>query len=182
VSSPVFTLPHSQRRTFTIPYSCYHFNRPNRPFNVSARTLQERHYVCATKPNRLMLLRQIFAVCCENRKKNINTLCAGKLKNSHAIQVETTMLWRVSIYHLHFKWPAHDIFHNNNVIITLNSAFPMTSCIFMFLPTAAGFRNTIQNYRPLGRPRRRWVDNIKMNLREIGWDGGDWINLAQDRD
>jgi hypothetical protein len=36
--------------------------------------------------------------------------------------------------------------------------------------------------RPLGRPRCRWVDNIKMDLREIGWDGGDWINLAQDRD
>jgi hypothetical protein len=36
--------------------------------------------------------------------------------------------------------------------------------------------------RPLGRARRRWVDNIKMDLREIGWDGRDWINLAQDRD
>jgi hypothetical protein len=36
--------------------------------------------------------------------------------------------------------------------------------------------------RPLGRPRRRWVDNIKMDLREIGWDGGDCIDLAQDRD
>jgi hypothetical protein len=36
--------------------------------------------------------------------------------------------------------------------------------------------------RPLGRPRRRWVDNIKMDHREIGWDGGDWIDLAQDRD
>jgi hypothetical protein len=36
--------------------------------------------------------------------------------------------------------------------------------------------------RPLGRPRRRWVDNIKMDLREVGWDGMDWINLAQDRD
>jgi hypothetical protein len=31
-------------------------------------------------------------------------------------------------------------------------------------------------------PRRRWVDNIKMDLREIGWDGMDWIDLAQDRD
>jgi hypothetical protein len=31
--------------------------------------------------------------------------------------------------------------------------------------------------RPLGRPRRRWVDNIKMGLREIGWDGVDWIGL-----
>jgi hypothetical protein len=36
--------------------------------------------------------------------------------------------------------------------------------------------------KPLGRPRRRWVDYIKMNLREIGWDGMDWIGLAEDRD
>jgi hypothetical protein len=36
--------------------------------------------------------------------------------------------------------------------------------------------------RPVRRPRRRWVDNIKMDLREIGWDGMDWIDLAQDRD
>jgi hypothetical protein len=36
--------------------------------------------------------------------------------------------------------------------------------------------------RPLGRPRRRWVDNIKMDLREIGWDDMDLIDLAQDRD
>jgi hypothetical protein len=36
--------------------------------------------------------------------------------------------------------------------------------------------------RPLGRPRRRCVDNIKMDHREIEWDGVDWIELAQDRD
>jgi hypothetical protein len=36
--------------------------------------------------------------------------------------------------------------------------------------------------RPLGRPRRRWVDNIKMDHREIGRGGIDWIDLAQDRD
>jgi hypothetical protein len=36
--------------------------------------------------------------------------------------------------------------------------------------------------RPLGRPRHRRVNNIKMNLREIGWDGMDWTDLAQDRD
>jgi hypothetical protein len=35
---------------------------------------------------------------------------------------------------------------------------------------------------PLGRPRRRWEDNIKADLREIGWDGVDWIDVAQDRD
>jgi hypothetical protein len=35
--------------------------------------------------------------------------------------------------------------------------------------------------RPLGRPRRRWEDNIKMDLRETGIDGANWIQLAQDR-
>ena len=36
--------------------------------------------------------------------------------------------------------------------------------------------------RPLGRPRRRWVDNIRMDLQEVGCGYGDWIGLAQDRD
>jgi hypothetical protein len=36
--------------------------------------------------------------------------------------------------------------------------------------------------KPLGRPRRRWVDTIKMDLGEIGWGGVDWIGLARDRD
>jgi hypothetical protein len=35
---------------------------------------------------------------------------------------------------------------------------------------------------PLGRPRRRWVDNIKMDLREREWDGVNWIDMAQHRD
>jgi hypothetical protein len=36
--------------------------------------------------------------------------------------------------------------------------------------------------RPLERPRHRWVDNIKMDLREIGWDGADSMDMAEDRD
>jgi hypothetical protein len=36
--------------------------------------------------------------------------------------------------------------------------------------------------RPLERLRRRLLDNIKIDLREIGWDGMDWIDLSQDRD
>jgi hypothetical protein len=35
--------------------------------------------------------------------------------------------------------------------------------------------------RPLGRPRRRWLDNIRMDLAEVGWGDVDWIGLAQDR-
>jgi hypothetical protein len=36
--------------------------------------------------------------------------------------------------------------------------------------------------RPLGRPRRRWEDNIKMDVQEVGWGGMDWIDMAQDMD
>jgi hypothetical protein len=36
--------------------------------------------------------------------------------------------------------------------------------------------------RPLGRPRRRWVDSVKIDLREIGRGDRNWIDLAQDRD
>jgi hypothetical protein len=36
--------------------------------------------------------------------------------------------------------------------------------------------------RPLERPKRRWVDNVKMDIREIQWGGMDWIDLAQDRE
>jgi hypothetical protein len=40
----------------------------------------------------------------------------------------------------------------------------------------------LEEKRPLRRPRRRWVDNIKIDLGEIGWVGMFWIDLAQDRD
>jgi hypothetical protein len=36
--------------------------------------------------------------------------------------------------------------------------------------------------RPLGKARRRWVDSGKMDLKRIGWDGMDWLDLAQDKD
>jgi hypothetical protein len=39
-----------------------------------------------------------------------------------------------------------------------------------------------EKMRSLGRPRRRWVGNIKIDLSEIGWGGVDWIGLTQDRD
>jgi hypothetical protein len=45
-----------------------------------------------------------------------------------------------------------------------------------------GFWCESQKERQLGRPGRRWEDNIKMELGEIGWGGMDWIDLAEDRD
>jgi hypothetical protein len=43
-------------------------------------------------------------------------------------------------------------------------------------------RGAYNIWRPLGRPRRRWEDNIKMDIREIGFGDVDWIHWAQDRD
>jgi hypothetical protein len=46
------------------------------------------------------------------------------------------------------------------------------------------YRNLVgkpEGRRPLGRPRCGWEDNIKMDLRDVGWGGMDWIDLAQDR-
>ena len=40
----------------------------------------------------------------------------------------------------------------------------------------------LEGRRPLGRPRSRWEDNIKMDLHEMGGDCGDWMELAQDKD
>jgi hypothetical protein len=40
----------------------------------------------------------------------------------------------------------------------------------------------LEGKRPLGKPRRRWEDNIKLYLREIVWSGMDWIDMAQDRE
>ena len=47
---------------------------------------------------------------------------------------------------------------------------------------AQGFGGKPERKRPLGRPRRRWEDNIKMDLEEVGRGFGDWMELAEDRD
>ena len=45
-----------------------------------------------------------------------------------------------------------------------------------------GFGRRPEGRRPLGRPRRRWEDSVKMDLQEMGWGGMGWIDLAKDRD
>jgi hypothetical protein len=50
---------------------------------------------------------------------------------------------------------------------------------FRLLLANVGYLN--EGKRPLGRARRRWVDNIRMDLGEVGWGDVDWIDLAQDR-
>jgi hypothetical protein len=59
----------------------------------------------------------------------------------------------------------------------------VTTRSFVYSPTFFVYYKFVKykNIRSLGRPRRRWVDNIKMNLREIGWDGVYWMAMGQDR-
>jgi hypothetical protein len=52
--------------------------------------------------------------------------------------------------------------------------------VYIFL--IASLLRKPEGKRPLGRPRRRRVDNVKMDLLDIGWSGVDWVGLAQDRD
>ena len=44
------------------------------------------------------------------------------------------------------------------------------------------FVGTLEGKKPLGKPRRRWEDNAKMDLKEVGYEGMDWIELAEDTD
>jgi hypothetical protein len=44
------------------------------------------------------------------------------------------------------------------------------------------FGQKTEGKRPLRRPRHKWEDNIRIDLREIGWEGVDWMHLVQDRD
>jgi hypothetical protein len=63
------------------------------------------------------------------------------------------------------------------VIFSLHRIAYLSKQVRNFLITEGGFHFVFEPQRPLGRPRRRWVDNNKMDVREIGWDGVDWIGL-----
>jgi hypothetical protein len=89
-----------------------------------------------------------------------------------------------------WRKPHNEEFHNfyssPNVIIMIKSRrMRWARHVSRMGATRTTYRILVgkpEGRRPLGRPRRRWVDNIKMDLREIGWDGMDCIDLAQDRD
>jgi len=65
---------------------------------------------------------------------------------------------------------SYDCNYNHGLVLIVLQFYCI---IFMCLP---------EGKRPLGRPRRRWVDNIRMDLQEVGCGYMDWIGLAQDRE
>jgi hypothetical protein len=61
---------------------------------------------------------------------------------------------------------------------------PLPNLIFFSIASGnSAYRHvSLPEKRPLGRPRRRWEDNNRMGVREIGWEVVDWIHLAQERE
>jgi hypothetical protein len=80
----------------------------------------------------------------------------------------------------------HKLYSSPNIIGMIKSSrMRWTGHVARMVEKRNAYRRLVgkpEGKRPLGIPRRRWMDNIKLDRREIGWDGVDWIDLAQDRD
>jgi hypothetical protein len=86
---------------------------------------------------------------------------------------EVTAIWRK----LHNE-ELHNLYSSPSIITLIKSR----RMRWAGHNTDGGRGGKPEGRRPLGRPRCTWVDNIKIDLREIGWDGIYWIDLSQDRD
>jgi hypothetical protein len=79
----------------------------------------------------------------------------------------------------------HDLYSSPNIVRTITSRKMRWAGHMARIGERKGAYRVLvgrpEGKRPLGRPRRRWEDNIKMDLREIGIDVANWIRLAQDR-
>jgi hypothetical protein len=73
----------------------------------------------------------------------------------------------------------HNLYSSPNIIIMIKSRrMIMAGYVARIRETKNAYRILVgksEGKRPLGKPRRKWVDNIKIDLREIGWYGIDWI-------
>jgi hypothetical protein len=79
----------------------------------------------------------------------------------------------------------HNLYSSPSIIRMIKSSRMRWAGHVARIGTRTAYRMLVgmpEEKRPLGRPRRRWVDNIKMDLREIGWEVMDWIDVAQNRD
>ena len=94
---------------------------------------------------------------------------------------EVTGEWR----RLHNE-ELHDLYSSPNIVRVIKSRRMRRAANVALMGEEMGVYRVLvwkpEGWRPLGRPRRRWVDNIRMDLQEVGCVYMDWIGLAQDRD
>ena len=80
----------------------------------------------------------------------------------------------------------NDLYSSPNIVRVIKSRRMRWAGHAARMEVGRGVRKVLvgkpEGKRPMGRPRRRWEDNIKMDLQEVGRDCGDWMELAQDRD
>jgi hypothetical protein len=79
----------------------------------------------------------------------------------------------------------HDLYSSPNIVRVIKLRRMMGAGHMARMGEGRGVYRVLvgrsEGKRPLGRPRRKWKDNIKMDLREVGIDGANWIQLSQDR-
>jgi hypothetical protein len=87
---------------------------------------------------------------------------------------------------IHRQSPGHDLYSSPNIVRVIKSSIMRWAGHVAWLGEEVGvYRGLVgkpERKRPLWRPRRRWEDNIRMDLQEVGCGGMDCIGLAQDRD